>query len=340
MRPVILAALVGLGCLFTRLGVAAPVGSELGPVDCSNPDVDWISLSIETLREAAWSAKLQQHLGADLAAHQLAVCALGQPHRRAPLANVRIVQAGEHDIGMQVQVNDAVTLKTVSRQVDLRGMPQDAHAMTIALGAAELLRASWAELRLAQSHRSGEVPRSVRHAVLQDEPRSSVSLGVRLAGESFGGGLTQGGVDVNLGVGVAPRWDTGVQFGVREGLGVSTSGGRLYSSAWVASGYARFRLGPDNARANLAVVGRFTGAHLQFRAEPKPDWVARTDGAFAWMAAFGLLGAVSVSEAASLELEADAGTVIKGVRVRDDGQNAVSARGLWCGAGLGVQVRF
>ncbi len=49
---------------------------------------------------------------------------------------------------MVLEVDDALTNKSVRREVDLGDVPASGRPRALALAAAELLRASWAELAL------------------------------------------------------------------------------------------------------------------------------------------------------------------------------------------------
>ena len=87
---------------------------------------------------------------ADLALQKVDVCS-GPPRAYSPpLATVRIQSDCSTGFGVTIALYDNVTQKELSRHVALAGLPRDSHAMAVAVGAVELLRASWAETRFAK----------------------------------------------------------------------------------------------------------------------------------------------------------------------------------------------
>jgi hypothetical protein len=71
---------------------------------------------------------------------------------------------------IDVVIVDELTLKTVERRLSVDDLARGARARVLALAAAELLRASWSELRLADTPRGTlPVPPSVHLAVMADD---------------------------------------------------------------------------------------------------------------------------------------------------------------------------
>lgn len=100
------------------------------------------------------------------------------------LATLRLVVACDTAEALEivrVEIEDHATRKHVARDFDLLGVPDASRARTLALGTAELLRASWAELAMPDVPAPMvEVPDSVRDAVrvsprhLLGDPRGSM----------------------------------------------------------------------------------------------------------------------------------------------------------------------
>ena len=165
---------------------------------CPDTEPNWVRVTVDAPESPQLANKLLEYLQAELAPHRIGVCTNSRNAASSPLASIHIVHSTAQQVGIEVQVEDSITNKRVARQLNLRGVPTDAHAMIIALGAAELLRASWAEIKLRRSHASQQlVPNSVQNAVDDELTQSptKATLGVHLAGEEFSRGLRQGGVD-------------------------------------------------------------------------------------------------------------------------------------------------
>jgi hypothetical protein len=291
--------------------------------------------------------KLLQRLRAELIAHHILVCGERPSGAPVPLANVRIEQSGSKQVGIEVRVDDAVTHKVVTRQLDLKGLPADAHAMTVALGVAELLRASWAEINLRSSQQSkATVPASVREAVKADTtPTSSAaaahspaSFGLRIAGENFSHHLRQGGVDADFALAIAEPFQVGLRFGARQALSVQSPHGFVRAHGWMAGLTGGVRVTPRDASAHLSVLGRVDAQRLQFVAEPNPDVNANSGSGTGVMAGVGAAGSVALNPLLDLVFEADTGAVLKAVSAKDAGQEVMAMDGVWMSVSAGMSV--
>ena len=328
--------------LYASLCRISPAAGAESP-DCAAAGIDWVRVSIDVQQDSPFVHKLLEHIRAELAPHRIEACAIATNSFRPPLAHLRIARATANQVLIEVQVEDAVTDKTVTRQLDLTGLPPDAHALTIALGAAELLRASWAEVNLKQSTTAPRpVPAGVRHTL--DEARktgpATASLGFHLAGEEFTRGLRQGGADARFTIHALNPWQWTLCAGVRQALSVRASDGVVRASSWLAGVGSALRLTPLDTRASLVVTSLLEWAHLQALAEPKPGATATSGSGAALLAGLGALASLSVTSSAQLELEVDAGGVIKGVRVVDGSREVLAMNGAWAGTSAGLNVRF
>lgn len=187
----VLAAL--LATLFlSRLGVAAP--------GCGESGQPWVSVSFG---EGPWNDDFKrealQDLKAGLASRNIETCAQGQGPERSPVAVIVIRAGGNESVQVTVEIRDAVTEKRVSRDVDLASMPSDGRALAIALAADELVWASWAEIAYKGTKRRSAAPpqvvAAVEHNLQPPPPAATARLGVQLAMDHFGSGLTQLGAD-------------------------------------------------------------------------------------------------------------------------------------------------
>jgi hypothetical protein len=337
---------LSLRSAFTICVVGSTFGSATasasdGRLDCANTSVAWVKLSISNSENQDWAERLRQHLSAELARHEIAVCDGIPGASNPPLAIVRVVKSGTYKVGIEVRVEDQVTDKSVSRQLDLSRMPVDSHAMTVALGVSELLRASWAELNLnAARSKSTIVPPSVQHALDEDTPPSSAALGIELAAEEFSGGLRQGGVDISFEYAVASPLQLGLRLGSRKSLSVSAPDGSVSAVSWLAGLAPRLRITAPGATAGLLVTAHLDAARVQFSAEPVAGATAATGSGTAWLASLGVRGSLKLSQTVEFGLEAMAGDALNSVRARDSFREVVAMSGGWVGAAAGVNVWF
>ncbi len=336
--PVIAALSVACPCL---LRVHQAYGAE--PLNCPDVGPDWVRVTIAPPDFPTPANRLLEYLRAELAPHRIAVCENYRPSSKPPMANIRIVHSIANRVGIEVQVEDAITDKTVTRQLDLTAVPTDAHAMTIALGVAELLRASWAEVNLRRSTAARRaVPTSVRHSLDDDTKRTptKASLGVHLAGEEFSRRLRQGGVDGRFAIDLNDTWQLTLRFGARQAASVQASDGLVRADGWLCGIGSLLRVTPATSRASLGVATHLDWAHVQFLANPRPGVPAETGSGAAVLAGMGVVGALVASSAAQFEVEVDAGGVLKGVRAMDGNQEVVAMNGVWVGASVGMSVGF
>jgi len=333
----VLGASVGCG-VFLAHCTALAEGVRL----CDGTEKNWVQVSVEAPESPALPMQLMAHLRAELAPHTIAACAANSAGQGPPLADIRIVRTSGQRVGIEVVIDDAVTKKRTMRTLDLKGLPQDAHPVTIALGAAELLRASWAEIKYQhQSEAEGEVPSSVREAVdaKLEKPPPRATLGIHLAAEEFSRGVRQGGADISGAFVVAAPWSLTFRLGGRQSLPTDAADGVVRASAWLIGAGGLLRLTNGDAKANIAATAHIDCVRQQFFAEPEVSALATTRAGTGYLASVGVFGGIGLSSAMQLDAEVDAGTVLKGVSARDDRQVVVAMNGAWVGATFGVSLR-
>lgn len=312
------------------------------PRACGEPGSNWVRLTVDAAENHQIARKLLERLQAELTPHAISVCTGEGNVRSAPLADVNIVHSTSNWVGIEVQVDDAVTQKRVARKLDLSGLPPDTHALTIAIGAAELLRASWAEINLRRTnepHR--DVPLSVRSTVDEAMPDSTsrVSFGFRVATEEFARGLRQAGADANGRFLVHGPWSVVFRLGARQAFSTKSDDGTIRANSWLLGTGSLVRLTPPKAKASVELVGRLDYTRLQFYAEPLPGASAIARAGSGCLGSAGVLGTFKLSNSSQIEAEFDAGGVIQGVSARDGGRTVVAMNGPWVGASLGLGVR-
>ena len=308
---------------------------------CLNAGRDWVLVSIDVPNDTQWAGRLLNRLRVELAPSHIEICAVESGATRPPLARVHVVRAVAHQVAIEVQVDDVVTDKRVARQLDLSGMPPDTHALTIALGATELLRASWAEVMLRHAAlEQRKVPASVRQSVDSYvlHPPATATLGVHVAGEEFLHGPRQIGADVRLGLRVKGPWHAIAQAGMRQSPSTSTADGTLRLQAFKAGLGSALTLTPLELPTRLAVLARLDWEHVQVLAEPKPGALAASGSSSVYLSSVGLLAEVALKSSIQFAFEVDAGTVIKGVRALDGPREVLAMNGAWVGISTGIGV--
>jgi hypothetical protein len=92
---------------------------------------------------------LASHLEAELRPRNIDLCA-GSTPSSTPVARIRlhVERPTGGPVVATIEIADAVTDKRVERRIDLTRMPPDARALAVASSTDELLRASWAELKI------------------------------------------------------------------------------------------------------------------------------------------------------------------------------------------------
>lgn len=119
---------------------------------------------------------LRDHLKTQLAERGIDLC-VGSPGKRAPIGQVTLIveRLDNGPVTALVRIGDNVTDKRVERTMDLTGMPADARALAVSSSADELLRASWAELMIADAPAPkmkppAEVMSAVESSLVEPEP--------------------------------------------------------------------------------------------------------------------------------------------------------------------------
>ncbi|MDB4937641.1 MAG: hypothetical protein JWP87_4613, partial [Labilithrix sp.] len=149
------------------LAAEDPVAPRTSPVSasaaCGAPGHPGIVLRAAGIDDELQS-KIAEQLKVALAARSFDLCS--SDDTAGAVAELEISKGSAAGVSLSVSVRDQVTDKRVAREIDLRAIPEDGRALVIAEAADELLRASWAELLVADAPKpKREVPPEVTRAL-------------------------------------------------------------------------------------------------------------------------------------------------------------------------------
>ena len=318
--------------LLTMAALCVPKAAFAGSGSrCGEGGQPWVGVAFsggswsEGLKEAAL-----QDLRAGLANHNIETCAQNQGPERPPVAVIVISFHGSESVQVTVEIRDAVTEKRVSRDVDLTGMPDDGHALAIALAADELVWASWAEIGYKGTRRRRAAPPQVVAAVeqnLQQPQAMSVRLGAQVAAEHYAAGLTQFGADALCVLSLTHRFRLRIAAGARQGLTVLAPDGRVQSTA-TGLAFDGGALLLQSSRAELTWTLGSRLAWLHTRGEAAPGVFGDSLNGIAIYARSGLNAAVHLGGAMWFEFGAGVGVPLRAIEANDTGRVVTGASGL------------
>lgn len=336
MKALAVALLAALTCLF----VAARSAAE---PSCGGPGRPWVSV---TFAGGDWPPSLTSSVLGDLRVglerHGIDACADGTGPAHPRLADVRIAWQGDPKVVVTVEINDSVTHKRVSRDIDLSTVPSDGRGFAIAIATDELVWASWVELAMAP--RAGapkrSAPREVVRGVEAELPHGPESrLGAGAALERFGGGQTHFGADALLFVPLGERFGIDARLGARGGRDTTSENGRVLSRGLGLAAHARYAL----LQASSFELGALAGARamlLQLQGEAGEGAVDRTASDVVVTARAGVAPTLELVRGLRLELAGTAGYTLVGLEVTDAGDVVSGATGVELGAWLGISVEL
>lgn len=260
---------------------------------------------------------------------------------------------------VRITIDDNATGKRISRPIELGSVPAASRARVLALGIAELLRASWAELAIAEVP---ALPPVIRERVLrrlaargaaldpprsEDEPRAPAAeasrepLALVVLGEvrafASGGLAVLGGLvrlevpileALVLGVAVHAGW--GRAFHPWGAIELATVGGSLEP---------RVRASFGGLRVDVAAVLDVAWARVEGRAHAPG---VRASGGDAPLVALGLAAELSYALAGSLRayVGLGAGAAVAGAQATVEDAPVAGASGAYLGLQLGLGYGF
>jgi hypothetical protein len=331
VRAALSVGLAALSLADLRSADAAPCARDAGRVEVTIEGGD-----------ARLAASVREELDAELARAHL--CSSATEAQIKPLARIHLTL--RNDTAATIRIEDAVTKKTVEREVDVADLPADGRALPIAIAADELLRASWAEVSLHPEVENAKepVPPVVRASVAP--PRATLpvafaratELGLRATVNVYGGGQTHLGGALYVRRDLA-SWLTGEAFGyAREAMPVTAADGAIHAHAWGGG----LSLDLHLLRVGVARFGVKAGAeigYLLFEGAARAGAGQSTFGSVVASGHLGLIGAFDVGplriSAAILGL-----APFRAAAALDGAETATSVGGPGLEAALGAGVTF
>lgn len=288
--------------------------------------------------------KVVEHLSAEFRPQGIEVCVVDSETAPAALATLQIERDASNEAFVRAQANDAVTQKELSRKLSLDGLPKDAHALAIALGASELLRASWVELRLETSPPLiRPVPKSVERVVEASEKvrPSSGSLGLELAAESFSGGLRQAGVNAKISVALGHGVQAVARVGGRSAMSATSSAnGTVSADGWLISLGLQIPIAEPTPTFELSFLARADLMRVNFVGNAGRGAVATSAADLTSWAAAGLGLDIAMSRSIVLDGAILAGYVTLPVVAADNGMQVLGASEGLVAANVGIKIPF
>jgi hypothetical protein len=310
------------------LSIASNANSQ---TTCGVSDLPWVSVSFaegpwrEGLKEAAL-----QDLKAGLASRNIETCQETEGPSKPPVAAIRISSNGIESVQVTVEIRDSVTEKRVSRDVDLSSMPLDGRALAIALAADELVWASWAEIALRGTKRRTAAPPQVVAAVeqnIQQSEQDSPRLGVEVAAEHFGAGVSQFGADALFVLAPTQRFRLRLALGIRQGLTVSAPDGKVRPTSAGMS----FDGGPLLLKTSRIEIAWTAGAHvawIRLQGDAARGALSSDLNGLALFARTGINAAVHAARPLWFEFGAGLGIPLRGLEATDAGRDVAGVAGL------------
>jgi hypothetical protein len=352
---------IAVALLFSCFLLAAAPGAhaEEGP-RCGARGIPWVRLD-EVPFDAVFRVQLIAQLRAGLSARHIELCTTegGSPAQLDAASEISLIEA--EGPALTVAVSDAITGKRLARDLDLRRIPPDARPLTVALAVEELLRASWVELTLRdQPEGAPAVPREISESVSaalgpppHDRPNSAQAalvsptgehtaweLGAGFAGERFGGGLAQVGVDV---VGrISPIFPLVLHagLGLRSGVSIPAADGVVRWTGVNAAVGAQVALTPRAARFAVHLLGGGLLTRATFSGDPHADARGHDESATAVYVNAGLRGAIRLTPSFGLSLAGGVGVPLHTVQVLDGDSRVAGLSGPLLFSQVGGWWRF
>jgi hypothetical protein len=331
---------------------------------CPADDALWLRVALDgdgftpALRD-----KVLELMGADLRPKGLSVCEGARDASSTaptaaivptapPLAEIALTLSAAS--GLSIELRDAVTDKRMSRSLGLAGVPADARALSVALAAEELLRASWIEAALAAP--PSPAPAPVAHPVpnvvqaLNAEAVARMAEGVRAttpassalaevalmgAAARTTGGQTDLGGDIRFTFG--GRLAIGARIGLRAAPDVSSTHGTVQGRELLGGFGVSYAFFPRRAESGAELGARVDVVDVQFSGVSAGPTVHATSGSQTAIIPSGAIGGwLHLGGPWRVVTEASVGAPIRAVTASDAGETATGVSGVAFGFALGV----
>jgi hypothetical protein len=325
----------GAAIFLAAAAAAQPASADADPCGSSRP---WVEIAA-TEED---SIELEALLRAQLSSRGIDLC---RPAARgsASIATVSVT-AEDNAALLDVEVRDRLTAKRVVRDVDLSAVPRDGRAFTLAVVADELLRASWAELALANAPPpAAPVPVEVVDA-LRGDGSASRALAARIeavgALEHWAGGATLFGADLRFGLATPSGLGATVRLGAREGAAQQAADGQVETTALLAGLSASYRATPQTDRFGVDALVRVDVAHVAYVAVPSVGATGTARADTTGLVGAGLDGWLALGSSARVLAELLVDAPLRDVVAQDAGRQVVAVSGAGIEGGLGIRAAF
>jgi hypothetical protein len=309
--------------------------------------VPWVRVVVDDT-DGKRGDEIARLFAAELRARHIAVCNTPAEGAPPPLGVVAVRTSSEAAF-VEVDVRDDLTAKSLKREVALADVPSDVRALTVAVAADELLRASWAELAVKSAFSAKQqekVPAEVRDVVRdtmvdvpkRDEPRIAFGAGAVL--DAFTGGSTLLGADVLADAWIVPRLRILARFGLRSGLSARGADGDVSTSAISFKLGAALTLTPPQLRAGLDLALRAGAMRVAFVATPSTGASAQSLADTAVLADAALLGWVKLAPNLRALADAAFSVPLRSVVATDGADVVTGVSGVGVSATLGLWGTF
>jgi hypothetical protein len=248
------------------------------------------------------------------------VCARQSDGPPESIASIEIAHAG--DARFVIVVKDALLAKRVERTVDLGSLPPDGRPLALALATDELLRASWAELLLADARPEKPAPPEVHRAIspersdVEPTPRR-VEIGAGASGEIYTNAPDHLGGDVFATFWALPRLGLEARIGGRAVAAAEAPRGEVRSSAVVGAIGPTVRLVTIRDRVGLDLGTQVAVVRVRLEGEARPPTIGRQESATAIYTNGKLRGWLALSPGFRLVSEVGVGMPLHTVRALD-----------------------
>lgn len=344
MRPISLL----IACWFILTPVQPAWAATTSETACPKSGQDYVRLSFDEANPTSGCSpsdpsvlsRIRDLILADLSRDSVTLCDNLPQAFNPPLATIIVSSNCEGQPSVRIVVSDTVTQKESSRVLSLSGLPRDAHALAIAVGAVELLRASWAESRGQGSAGKPSAGAATVPVPTLNESRVFGSTTIGVVGEAFSGGLRQMGLDAQVALAITKRLDVHTRFGGRTSRYVTTTNGQVTADAWVLGAGLSYQAFRPSPKVEVRLAGRLDSAWLSFSAVPKGKAIAlHQSGLLMWPSA-GLQSDVRLVDNAWLLTEVAFGWVVLPIVATDNGKSVLGAQGAYVQGRLGVRISF
>ncbi|MEM9193531.1 MAG: hypothetical protein AAGF12_30430 [Myxococcota bacterium] len=309
--------------------------------DCEEP---YLQLAFRGAFEAQAQREIARQLQASVAAEGFRLCT-GADASGSPVATIRLAQDPEEPTLVSIFIEDQVTEKRVSRDLDLREFPDDSRPLALAVATDELLRASWMELALADPADTEEVttsgPREVQAVVrraIQRAAEPNTTVGLQFGFQSYTEGEVHFGGDLYFTRWLLPAFGFELSFGLRRGLATESRDGSVVATVVGGAGellVRPLRLDP----ISLAVGAGVRMLSVTFQGRPNPGARGVDEAGLGFV---GFLRTFFALAAGPIELRLGGGLGVpfRSVRAFDDGERVSAVGGLEVLAHFSFGVRL